>query len=198
MLAENTTIEKHNRMAEKQNITNQTHHSMTEIENQPAQAHAARPSAFAAARMQQLMRRNNLFAACRPHHAGQPRSLTAEQRRQARTEMAGRLLGFLNVADRDNYYWVGSQRDLLELAYTAWLDGAVRDPQGRPIAFAALASRVCAKLHMPLPRNVYDTAAKARQRKGIVSDTLLNRYCFLRFVRGNDDPLAGEVIRLSV
>lgn len=152
---------------------------------------------FGARRIEELARRNSIFAACRSH-GGTTHRVTREERSQARAEMADRLEGYLNVADRDNYYWVGSQRDLLELAYEAWLYGSVRDPQGRPIAFAALARRVCAKLHMPLPCNVYATAAKARQRKGVASDTLLNRYCFLRFVRGNDDPLADEVVRLSV
>lgn len=150
-------------------------------------------------RMEALLRGGDeVFADCRVGMGETPLTVTDDQRRKGRTEMAQRLMTLLNVRDRDNYYWVGSQTDLVELAYDAWLEGLVRDTAGNPVSFLVIARRVCAKLHMPLPSNVYVAARRARNRKGIRHNTLLDRYCYLRFVRGKADPIGEELLRLSV
>lgn len=147
-------------------------------------------------RVEQLLAHAQLLDNLGARHS-EPCIVSDEQRRQGRKELTLRLLFFLNVADRDNYYWLGSQIDLAEMAYEAWLQGTVCDPTGHPLPFMVIARRLFAKLHMPLPYNVYATAARARQRKGVVRDTLLNRYCYLRFTKGVADPIAREVVKLS-
>lgn len=179
-------MEKHQYITEKTNLQNMINNSNRE-----------HLTDFMKRRMERWQRRARLFDECRPD-GSDCRRVSREELAQGRKEMCGRLIALLGVADRDNYYWVEAKSDLIEMAYETWLDGTLRDPQGNPISYAAIARRVFAKLHMPLPRNIYSVAARARARKGITRTTMLDRYCFLRYVRGKDDPLADDIIRLSV
>lgn len=148
-------------------------------------------------RVEQVLAHAQLLDDLGSRHS-EPCVVSDEQRLEGRKEMALRLLFFLHVADRDNYYWTGSQIDLAEMAYHAWVHGSVRNKAGHPLPLKAIARRLFAKLHMPMPCNLYATVARARKRKGIVRDTLLNRYCYLRFTKGVTDPIGREVLKLSL
>jgi hypothetical protein len=97
----------------------------------------------------------------------------------------------------DDFYWVGSQIDLMELVYIIWQQDVVRDGFGHPSSLKALTRDLFDRLHTPEPYNLYTVAKRAAMRKGIHNGSLTNRYCWLLYVKKDPQPLDDEIIQLS-
>lgn len=124
-------------------------------------------------------------------------SLTGSQLAEGRKIMEDTFAALLGIDERENIYWTGSLTDLVELARVAYEGGAVRDSQGCPLPFAKLVNTVCAKLHICPPYNPYNAAARARQRKGVRGCTMLERFCWQKFVGGKDNPIFSELRKMG-
>lgn len=122
---------------------------------------------------------------------------TKEQERKAMKQMVQEFFGRLQTNDNDDFYWVGTQVDLMEMIYIIWQQDIVRDGFGCPSSLKALTRIFCDRLHMPEPYNLYAAARRARQRKGVNIGTLLNRYCWMIYVKKEPHPLNDEIIQLS-
>lgn len=122
--------------------------------------------------------------------------LTDEQLTAGRKAMENAFVALLDIDEKENIYWMGSQTDLVELARVAYEGGIVRDRWGSPVPFAKLVKAVCAKLHTVAPYNPYNAAALALRRKGVRRSTLLERFCWLKYVAGQDNPLSMELQRM--
>jgi len=119
--------------------------------------------------------------------------LTREQLAAGRKAMEAAFVALLAIDERENIYWTGSQTDLVELARVAYEGGIVRDAQGSPVPFTKLVRAVFAKLHTVAPYNPYNAAALAQRRKGVRRSTLLERFCWLKYIAGHDNPLSAEL-----
>lgn len=126
-----------------------------------------------------------------------PCILTDEQRRQGRKIMENIFVGLLCADDGERMNWTGTQTDLVELAYVAYLGGVVREGDGSPATFASLVRRIFRKLNAREPYNLYNMAARARRRKGMRRHTLTERFCWQKFVAGVDNPLSEEIKRMA-
>lgn len=124
-------------------------------------------------------------------------TLTGQQLAEGRKIMEDSFVALLGIDERENIYWTGSLTDLVEIARVAYEGGAMRDSRGCPLPFAALVRAVCAKLHICPPYNPYNAAARARQRKGVRSSTMLERFCWQKFVGGNDNPIFSELRKMG-
>lgn len=122
--------------------------------------------------------------------------LTNEQLTEGRKAMENAFVALLNIDEKDNIYWTGSQTDLVELARVAYDGGIIRDKNGSPVSFAKLVKAVCAKLHTVAPYNPYNAAQLALRRKGVRNSTLLERFCWLKYVAGQDNPLSSELQKM--
>lgn len=128
---------------------------------------------------------------------GTPRHVTDEQMAAGRRSLGESFVRLLSSRYDDNLYWVGLQTDLLEVVRIVFDDGLVRDPVGVPLPLLHLVRHSCAVFHQYMPRNPYSLMQRARRRKGIRRQTMLERYCWRKYVQGVADPLADEVLRLS-
>ncbi len=126
-----------------------------------------------------------------------PRRVTDEQMATGRRELGESFVRLLSSRYDDNLYWVGLQTDLLEVVRIVFDDGLVRDRAGVPLPLLHLVRHSCAVLHQYMPRNPYSLMQRARRRKGVRRQTMLERYCWRKYVQGVPDPLADEVLRLS-
>lgn len=128
---------------------------------------------------------------------GGSRRVTPEQLAAGRRHLEATFLRLISTPDRDGLYWVGLQTDLLEVVYMVFVDQVVRDEAGTPMTLKCLVDRAFAVLHLYRPHNPYSLIARARRRKGIRRQTMLERYCWQKYVRGIDSPLDSEVVRIS-
>ena len=126
-----------------------------------------------------------------------PRHVTDEQMAAGRRALGESFVRLLSSRYDDNLYWVGLQTDLLEVVRIVFDDGLVRDRSGVPLPLLHLVRHSCAVLHQYMPRNPYSLMQRARRRKGVRRQTMLERYCWRKYVQGIADPLADEVLRLS-
>ena len=136
---------------------------------------------------------NNMFNANAGVICALMSEVTIEQRRECRKHMNAAFVKLLAIEAKNNVYWTGTQTDLVELAYHAYVDGVVRDTTGRPLPFKQLAAMVCAKLHVVMPCNVYKSAAAAIHRKGMRCPTMEERYCWMRLFAHIDEPLMQDL-----
>lgn len=123
-------------------------------------------------------------------------TLTDKQLAEGRKALESTFVALLSIDEKENIYWTGSLTDLVEIARVAYEGGIVRDTSGCPMSFAKLVKAVCAKLHMPAPYNPYNAAARARQRKGVKNYTMLERFCWQKFVGGKANPIVSELRRM--
>ncbi len=126
-----------------------------------------------------------------------PRRVTDEQMASGRRELGESFVRLLSSRYDDNLYWVGLQTDLLEVVRIVFDDGLVHDRTGAPLPLLHLVRHSCAVFHQYMPRNPYSLMQRARRRKGLRRQTMLERYCWRKYVQGVADPLADEVLRLS-
>ena len=85
--------------------------------------------------------------------------------------------------------WAGTKTDLLEMAHLAYTFSSVRDEQGRPATFLWMARHVCTNFHLSIPRNPNALVFRSTQRKNAKRAPLLERYCYLLFEKGIEQPL---------
>lgn len=123
--------------------------------------------------------------------------LTAEQTEHGRRHMEETFVKLLGTNENDNLYWTGSKTDLVEMAYVAYVGGHVRDRSGAPLSLVALVRRICAVLHVCEPCNIYQTASRARLRKGVKCHTYTERYCWLKYMNGVEEPAAREIKKMG-
>lgn len=128
---------------------------------------------------------------------GDRRVVTPEQLAAGRKHLEEVFVKMLGIREDENKYWVGFQTDLVELVRLAWEAQLVRNADGTPASMAALVSKVFAALHMVEPANPYSVVARARRRKGVFRQTLLERYCWLKYVKGVENPLDQEIVAIS-
>jgi len=119
--------------------------------------------------------------------------LTNEQLAEGRKHMKDAFARLLAANEKDDIRWMGTQTDLMELAYLAYESGEMRDERGFPLTLAQLVREACNKLHVRQPYSPYNAAARARRRKGVRCHTLLERFCWLKFVAREDNPLTSEL-----
>ena len=124
-------------------------------------------------------------------------TLSREQREQARACMAEQATELMKRSPRENLYWIENKTDLMELAHVAYMTEMVKDGQGRPYKFAAIAHRLCSVLHVPMPYNPYSVAYNARTRKGVRQQTFFDRYCWMMYFRKISNPLNGMIKRMG-
>lgn len=122
--------------------------------------------------------------------------VTAEQKAMGRRHLEDAFVRLLSFSDKDNLYWIGTQTDFVEMVYMVYLGGRVRDKSGEPIPLYLLVQRACALLHMCVPANIYQVAARAMKRKGVRSHTFAERYSWQKYVNGVDNPLTCEIKRM--
>jgi len=120
-------------------------------------------------------------------------SLDDEQLLEGRKLMENIFLKLLRIDEEDNIRWRGTLYDLVELARVAYDSGIVRDAQGYPMAFARLVKTICHNLHVRPPYSPYNIAARATRRKGVKRYTLVERFCYLKYVARVDNPIAMEL-----
>jgi hypothetical protein len=105
-----------------------------------------------------------------------PRQLTAEELHEGEERLMHDFTRLLELLPSDNVRWTGSQTDLMELVYTAYLRGVVCDAEGYPASLKTLTCEICRCLHVAVPYNPSSMGRYAVSRKGIRRNTLLQRY----------------------
>jgi len=110
------------------------------------------------------------------------RQLTAEELHEGEERLMHDFTHLLQLQPGDNVRWTGSQTDLMELVYTAYLRGVVRDAEGYPASLKMLTREICRCLHVAVPDNPSSVGRYAVSRKGVRRNTLLQRYtwCYKR------------------
>jgi hypothetical protein len=126
------------------------------------------------------------------HHSGS-KVRSEELRQEAILRLAEEVGLLLRQPEREQLHWRASRLDLMEALYEVFLVQGVRDEQGRPLTFMQLVRATCRVLHMDVPRNPYDCAARGRRRKGLISQPYLDRYQYLLQVTGNKEPLWEDI-----
>lgn len=125
------------------------------------------------------------------------RTLSRDQRRQARQLMVEQFRDVLQRSRGGNIYWTGSKTDLIELTYEMFAYGDPTDAQGRPCSFVSMVAKVCSILHIVPPGNPYSLVRSARFRKGIKQQSFFSRYCFMLFRKHLRNPLHESLRRFD-
>ena len=81
-----------------------------------------------------------------------------------------------NHTEEENLHWRGSRVDLMEALHTAFTTGVLTDDEGQYLSFTAIVNRACKLLHLPVPRNPYECAARGSRRKGFQRRPFIDRY----------------------
>lgn len=91
--------------------------------------------------------------------------LTWEQRQAVIDRLVRVFAPLINEPPTDAEFpiWMESTDQLMELAWTLWKSGRIKDPAtGRPLTMRCIATRLCAHLHRRLPANIYGVARQSR------------------------------------
>lgn len=121
-------------------------------------------------------------------------ALTRQQMEEGKRLLVARAVTWLEIAEEERAYWIGSKTDLLEIVRYVWEEQAVRTPDGVPVSFRWLVWLFFTKLNVEIDlRSCYALTQKATSRKGVFMPTMLWRYCWRLFLAHNPDPLANLV-----
>ena len=121
------------------------------------------------------------------------RKTKSELREEAVRRLTEEVASLLRQQESENLQWRASRIDLMEALYTVFMMQELHDEHGHPYTFMGLVKQACRILHVKVPRNPYDCAARGRNRKGFIHDTYLDRYQFLLQTRGMKEPLWEEI-----
>jgi len=116
-----------------------------------------------------------------------------ELRQEAVRRLTEEVRLLLRQPESDQLHWRASRLDLMEALYEVFLSQQLLDDEGMPMPFMRLVRKACAVLHLSVPRNPYDCAARGRSRKGFLRQTFMERYQYMLQVRGNKEPLWEEI-----
>ena len=104
------------------------------------------------------------------------RAMKAQQLKTARQLMTEEFAALLAVGPEENASWTGCMTDLMEAAHIAYMQGTIRNDEGRLCTFKELVDRVCLCMHVKVPRNPRGFAYTADRRKGVRQMPLIERY----------------------
>jgi len=115
------------------------------------------------------------------------------QHEQAVMRLCEEVTELLGHQEQEQLSWQASRIDLMEALYTVYLMDTVRDRRGNSMTFMGMVRRACRLLHVAVPHNPYDCAARGRNRKGRICSTYLDRYRHLLCEKHIDRPLWQEI-----
>ncbi len=125
------------------------------------------------------------------HLGQQPQRLL---RHEVESRLANEVECLLSHTNEEQLRWNGTRSDLMEALYVVFCTGLLEDDEGCQLHFSHIVSRACSLLHVVPPRNPYETAARARRRKGLNRSTFMRRY-ELRLCRQEKTPFLRQIIR---
>ena len=97
-------------------------------------------------------------------------------RRMAEERVADEVRQLLSHNEGEGLKWRGTNVDLMEALHVAYSTGILTDENGICLSFSHIVGRACSVLHMAVPSNPYETAARGRRRKGRLMSTYMDRY----------------------
>lgn len=103
-------------------------------------------------------------------------TLTREMQRQAERRLASEVEQLMRHSESEELKWTGSQMDLMEAAYVAFVSCTLQNDEGNYLSFIDIVRALCSILHVTLPRNPYETAARGKRRKGFRNRPYMERY----------------------
>lgn len=112
-----------------------------------------------------------------------------EQQDLARRHLIKAFLPLLQTAPNERRRWRDTKIDLLEMTHIVYRFADVKDDEGRAASFLWLVRRICANLHLPVPRNPYAPVSKGMLRKNVYQRPVLERYGWLLFEQNRPQPL---------
>ncbi|MBQ9644811.1 MAG: hypothetical protein IJV24_00445 [Prevotella sp.] len=112
-------------------------------------------------------------------------------RRQAEHRLAHEVGRVLAHTATDNLHWQGSRVDLIEALHTAYTTFLLTDDEGVSLSFIHIVSQACSVLHVAMPSNPYELAARGSRRKGLHSLPYMTRY--LHRLQNSAEPLWEQI-----
>ena len=114
-----------------------------------------------------------------------------KMRREAQDKLANEVKGLLSHEEQEGLRWKGTSVDLMEALHVAYETGLLQDEDGICLSFNNIVRHACRLLHVVVPRNPYETAARGSRRKGLQMNSYMTRY--VRRNRGNRGGLWVEI-----
>ena len=124
-------------------------------------------------------------------------TLTKEMKRQAERRLASEVEQLMSHQECEMLQWTGSQIDLMEAAYVAFVSCTLQNDEGNYLSFIDIVRTTCSLLHVALPRNPYETAARGRRRKGLRNRPYLERYTVKVNQRPESSPFWEKITSVS-
>ncbi|SRR5574344_181643 len=93
-----------------------------------------------------------------------------------RERIVADMVALMGRSESEGLRWRSSKTDLMEMVHILYCSDVMRDMYGLPLTFLELVRRVCAIVHVEVPRNPNQLVARAQQRKGRKVLPLLMRY----------------------
>ena len=116
-----------------------------------------------------------------------------EMKRQAQQKLAGEIEKVMLHHEDENLQWQGTTIDLMEAAYVAFTTCKLQNDEGEYLSFISIARNVCRILHVTLPANPYEVAARGLRRKGFRRHPFMDRYLLKINRQPNSHPLWEQI-----
>lgn len=117
-----------------------------------------------------------------------------KMRREAESWLADEVRRLMEEhEEQEGLRWKGTSIDLMEALHVAYETGLLQDENGVCLSFCYIVRCVCTVLHVSIPRNPYEAAARGRRRKGMHMNPYLMRYMNRRFRGGDRGGLWVEI-----
>lgn len=102
-----------------------------------------------------------------------------KQRREAQYQLAEEVARLLmNHKEREGLHWKGTMTDLMEALHMTYETGRLTNDEGICVSFLSIVRYVCLLLHVNIPYNPYELAARGTRRKGRQMTSYLDRYLY--------------------
>jgi hypothetical protein len=111
---------------------------------------------------------------------------------EAQLQLTSEIAQLLSMQDNERLHWSGSITDIIEALYLAYETRMLCGGNGLPLTFTTMVRCATRLLQLPQLKNPFDTAARGRRRKGILSDNYLTRYRRL-LDEGKSSPLMDSI-----
>ena len=114
-------------------------------------------------------------------------------KRQAEQRLASEIEEVMKHNETENLQWQGTKVDLIEAVYAAFTSCQLQNDEGEYLSFINIVRDVCRILHLPQPRNPYETAARGLRRKGFRRHPFMDRYLLKINRQPNCHPLWEQI-----
>lgn len=116
-----------------------------------------------------------------------------KRHREAQHRLSEEVRRVMNSSEHEGLHWTGTRVDLMEALHVAYLTGDLTDEWGIMMTFNSIVRRVCRVLHVQMPSNPYEMAARGSHRKGMQMNTYMERYT--RLLEQTDEALWTSISR---